>query len=204
MKHSESNYLTKSAMAAGLKQLMAEKPFHKISISELAATCQINRKTFYYHFASLKDLLIWMLDQETVDIIRRYHLSDDYYSATLHVIHYMRANVDMLNAAFESIGRDELKRHLFRDLKKLLHKLVYQKEAQLDIEITSSYREFLCDFLSEGLAGVIINALNEENIPDDDEEIIENLIALKNSVADSLIHAPQLRHIRRYSSHFNK
>ena len=42
--------ITKNALAASLKNLMREKPFEKISVSDICEACGMNRKSFYYHF----------------------------------------------------------------------------------------------------------------------------------------------------------
>ncbi|MGL4547948.1 TetR family transcriptional regulator [Eubacterium aggregans] len=48
---------TKKEIAKGFKKLMLEKRFDKITISDIAASCGINRQTFYYHFLDKYDLL---------------------------------------------------------------------------------------------------------------------------------------------------
>ena len=60
-----------SVLCDGLKELMRRKPFSKITVSELIKTCNVNRKTFYYHFEDIYDLLKWMLEQEAVAVVRR-------------------------------------------------------------------------------------------------------------------------------------
>ena len=42
--------LTKRALAAAMKELMEQMPFSKISVSDIAGQCGMNRKSFYYHF----------------------------------------------------------------------------------------------------------------------------------------------------------
>ncbi|WP_295208123.1 TetR family transcriptional regulator [Ruminococcus sp.] len=39
------------------------KPLSKITVSEIVADCNINRKTFYYHFEDVQSLLKWTLEQ---------------------------------------------------------------------------------------------------------------------------------------------
>ena len=56
---SDSN-LTKNALAASMKKLMREKPFDKISVSDICIDCGINRKSFYYHFRDKYDLVNWI------------------------------------------------------------------------------------------------------------------------------------------------
>ena len=42
--------ITKRALASSLKRLMETKPFAKISVGDICAACEMNRKSFYYHF----------------------------------------------------------------------------------------------------------------------------------------------------------
>ena len=72
MKHEITTFNTKKTIAASLKKFMEKKPLSKITVSEIVADCQINRKTFYYHFENIQDLLKWMLEQE------------EHYSKMLH------------------------------------------------------------------------------------------------------------------------
>ena len=56
--------ITKRALAEALKQLMEELPFSKISVADICEQCNMNRKSFYYHFKDKYDLLNWILDTE--------------------------------------------------------------------------------------------------------------------------------------------
>ncbi len=48
---------TKKAIKDALIDLMSEKKFSKITVSELSARAMINRKTFYRHYESTEDVL---------------------------------------------------------------------------------------------------------------------------------------------------
>lgn len=48
---------TKKIIASSLKQFIMRKPLSKITVSEIVADCGINRKTLYYHFEDIWDLL---------------------------------------------------------------------------------------------------------------------------------------------------
>ena len=52
--------LTKRALEQSLKNLLLQKPLHKITISDIADDCGINRMTFYYHFKDIYDLVEWV------------------------------------------------------------------------------------------------------------------------------------------------
>lgn len=52
--------MTKNALAASMKKLMRQRPFEKISVSDICTDCGINRKSFYYHFRDKYDLVNWI------------------------------------------------------------------------------------------------------------------------------------------------
>ena len=52
--------ITKNALANSLKELMREKGFEKVSVSEICERCGMNRKSFYYHFRDKYDLVNWI------------------------------------------------------------------------------------------------------------------------------------------------
>ena len=52
--------ITKQALANSLKDLMGGRPFEKITVSDIAAGCGMNRKSFYYHFRDKYELVDWI------------------------------------------------------------------------------------------------------------------------------------------------
>ena len=52
-----SSALTKSALAASFCRLLAERPFCKITVADIAGGCGLSRMTFYYHFEDVYALL---------------------------------------------------------------------------------------------------------------------------------------------------
>ena len=97
---SDSN-MTKNALAASMKKLMRQKPFEKISVSDICNDCGINRKSFYYHFRDKYDLVNWIfyvgfigqLDMSSYDsgwqlfedICRYFYSEKEFYRAALQI-----------------------------------------------------------------------------------------------------------------------
>lgn len=92
MKHEVTTLHTKQALAASLKGFMEKKPLSKITVSKIIADCGVNRKTFYYHFEDIYALLKWMLEEETVNVVKQFDLLVDYREAVVFVMHYVREN----------------------------------------------------------------------------------------------------------------
>lgn len=49
--------------AMTLRELMQEKPLDQIKVKDIIERGGINRKTFYYHFHGMEDLLKWMVSK---------------------------------------------------------------------------------------------------------------------------------------------
>ena len=63
--------VTKRALATAMKQLMAAEPFSKISVGDICQVCQMNRKSFYYHFRDKYDLVNWIFQTEFLTAVQR-------------------------------------------------------------------------------------------------------------------------------------
>ncbi len=58
--------ITKRALAHSLKKLLGEHSFEKISVTDICDGCDMNRKSFYYHFRDKYDLVNWIFDTEFI------------------------------------------------------------------------------------------------------------------------------------------
>ncbi|MCI8935140.1 MAG: TetR family transcriptional regulator, partial [Clostridiaceae bacterium] len=56
--------LTKRQLSVSLQKLLVQNQLDKITIQDLVNEAQVSRKTFYYHFQDIYDLLEWTLVDE--------------------------------------------------------------------------------------------------------------------------------------------
>ena len=146
MRHEITSANTKRAIAASLKKSMAQKPLSKITVSEIIADCGVNRKTFYYHFEDIYALLRWILDEEAVEVFKRFDLLIEPEEAIAFVIDYMSENQHLLCCAYDSIGREEMKRFFYTDLIDVTRATINSVEAGLGITVDSQFKEMLASF----------------------------------------------------------
>ncbi len=191
MTHEETALRTKKAICDALKDLLQEKPFSKITVSELIRKCNINRKTFYYHFEDIYGLLRWMLEQETFEVVKNFDLLVDYQDAFIYVIDYVKENSYVLNCIYDSVGRDELKRFLYKDFNGIMKKLLQDIAAQMKVEIPASFMEFLSDFYTEAVAGMMINIFQNTNLYTRDQLIEYFGTIVHSSIPASIQAYPQ-------------
>lgn len=157
MTHEETSLKTKQAICNSLKEIMRQKPFSKITVSEIITHCNINRKTFYYHFEDIYGLLKWMLEQEAFEVVRQFDMLTDYQDVFTFVVDYVSDNSYFLNCIYDSVGRDELKRFFYKDFIGIVEKMIDDYSKELNVTISDDFRQFLCNFYTEAVAGMLID-----------------------------------------------
>lgn len=172
MKHEVTTLNTKKIIAASLKRAMEKKPLSKITVSEIVADCNINRKTFYYHFEDIQSLLKWILEQEAVEVVKNYDIMLDYDEVLNFVLDYVEENKHILNCAYDSMGRDELKRFFYNDFYGICRKLIESVEKLVNATISEEYKDFVSNFYTEALAGDLIEILRSKQ-PYDRKKLIK-------------------------------
>lgn len=65
-------------MANSLKKLMQEVAFDKINVAQICDGCDMNRKSFYYHFKDKYDLVNWIFDSEITEFVLQGEKIGDY------------------------------------------------------------------------------------------------------------------------------
>lgn len=162
MKHDITTLNTKRVIAGSLKKLMRQKPFSKISVSEIIADCSVNRKTFYYHFEDIYALLKWIFKQEAIETVAKFDLIVDYEETNDFVMDYVEQNEYMIACAYDSIGRDEMKRFFYTDFIGIVSAGIDAATENMTPPPEADYRKFLSEFYTEALAGMLINWIKDD------------------------------------------
>lgn len=163
MTNEEISLYTKKQFAEALKRAMKKKPFKKITVSELIQDCKVNRKTFYYHFEDIYDLLKWMFDQEAVEVLKHFDLLVDYEEAIHFIMDYVEENDYIINCAYDSMGREELKRFFYADFMDIVVSLIDGMEKITGKTLDQDYKNFLSFFYMEALAGMLLDWIKEKD-----------------------------------------
>ena len=182
MKHEVTSLNTKKTLAASLKRFMEKKPLSKITVSEIITDCGVNRKTFYYHFEDIYALLKWMLEEEAIEVVKQFDLLVDYREAVLFVLDYVKTNKHLLCCAYDSMGRDEMKRFFYSDFIGITKNIISNTEQQLGIHAEDEFKEFLAHLYTEALAGMLIDEFTNKD-GHDPEKVVKYLsLVLKSSL----------------------
>lgn len=192
MKYTAATKKRKQMLADSLKRAISKKSFSKVTVSEIVEDCGINRKTFYYHFEDLYDLLRWTLEQETIEVLKQFNLAVEYEEAISFVLDYMEQNAQMLNNVYHSVGRDELKRFFYLDFFGLIHSAVDQAEKIEKISVPESFKTFLCQFYTEAVAGILLHWIAQRSIQNREQIVLYTSALLRSGIPSALYTIKQM------------
>ena len=186
MTHDEISLQTKQKLAASLKKFMMLKSLNKITVTDIIKDCNVNRKTFYYHFED-----IWILEQEAVEVVKKFDLMVDYKEAIIFVMNYIESNAHILACAYDSLGREEMRRFLYHDFTSIIETLIDNVEKELGLCVKKEFKYFVCDLYTESLAGILIEWFkNPQNRCK--EQVVEYLsIIFRSSLPEIMKNAPK-------------
>lgn len=105
--------ITKRALAQALKGLLETQPFEKISVAEICEACEMNRKSFYYHFKDKYDLVEWIFDSEFVAVVSRTDMTDR-WTFLNNLCQYFYRERSFYTKMLEVTGQNSFRRY-FRD-----------------------------------------------------------------------------------------
>ena len=193
MKHEGTTLNTKKMRSASLKHCMEKKSLSKITVTDIVTDCGLNRKTFYYHFQDVPDLLKWTLEQEAVDVVKQFDLLNELEEALRFAVRYIRENSHMINCAYDSIGRDELKRFLNHDFQSIVMSIVEQIERKENVHSDPDAKKIICNFYTEGMAGELVDLLKSRDAAQDEKSIRCISLVVRTSLEAAVISCSKMQ-----------
>ena len=162
---------TKKILGITLKELMAEKPFDKITVSELTKRCGLNRQTFYYHFETIIDLFQWVLSQEAGPLLEQFKQNPyQWKGAILQILYFMQENSAAVLCALRSIENQQIRGFFveyFRQAFSGLFDFICR-----DLDVDQEFKDFMMTLHITGAAGLAIQWL-ESGMKQTPEQLTE-------------------------------
>ncbi len=183
---------TKHALAAALKELMAQRPIDKITIHDITERCGIRRQNFYYHFEDVYDLMRWMFQEEAVSLLRQHDGTLLWQEGLLQLFRYIEENKAVCLCALRSVGREHLKRFFETDIHAIIHRTVEQfghEVGAISAGVTEADIELTTHFYVVALTGML-----ESWLLDEIDRTPEELISFADCILQDHVQGARLRY----------
>lgn len=163
MKHELNSQITKQMLRDAFLSLLEKKPISKITISELVVLCDVNRKTFYYHFADVYDLLQWHLNNEIDKAISAIDSPYDLDVTIAYSINYMKQHSYLQNCINEPVARNKFTEVLEKTLYPMIFKILSDLESSHEKSIDADFKEFLTKNITRTTVLSILDSIENPN-----------------------------------------
>ena len=136
--------VTKRALEASLKKLLLERPLDKITVTDIAEDCGINRMTFYYHFRDIYDLVEWACQEDARRILDGKRTYTTWQEGFRRILDGLIDNRPFILNVYRSVRREQVETFLFQ----VTHGLLMGVVEELDPrgEVREEDKAFLADF----------------------------------------------------------
>lgn len=167
--------LTKRALEQSLKNLLLQKPLSKITISDIADDCGINRMTFYYHFKDIYDLIEWSLLEDAKKALEGQRTYDTWQQGFLQIFEMVLDNRPFITNVYHSISREQVELYLYRLTYDLLFGVVEEQSAGMSVRAED--KQFIADFYKYAFVGIMLDWVRRD-MQEDPQQIIDRLSTL--------------------------
>lgn len=164
--------ITKRALAHSLKNLMNTKPLSKIKIKDIVKDCRVNRRTFYYHFQDIYDLLEWIFKNEIENIMDGNKTHKTWQEGFLRIFSYLNENHKFVVNTYNSIDREKLEIHLYNAVYVLVSNVI--NEVTSGMEVAKKEKDFVANFYKVALVGLLLEWIRAD-MSEKPQQIIDNL-----------------------------
>ncbi|ALS29732.1 TetR family transcriptional regulator [Paenibacillus sp. 32O-W] len=139
---------SKADMRKALLQLMAQKPFAAVSITDIVKQAKYNRGTFYANYANKEDLLDDMISETIKDLLRSfrapYEKVNVFYPHELHansimIFDHIAQHADFYAIVTRSDALPVLKEKMFVSLKRIIMEELVHDDSDVDPELLVVY-----------------------------------------------------------------
>ena len=124
-----------------------------MTVSGLTRTAGVTRQAFYYHFADIRDLTVWVFKREVANQIISHATYDDWSDGLLAMLVWMQSHPEETRSVISSLGMEELQIFLHKQLRAVMEPIVDQLGANLTV--TEGDRIFIVDHFTLSVLGHI-------------------------------------------------
>lgn len=150
--------ITKAALSGALKRLLQTKTLDNITIGELTQTAGVSRKTFYYHFQDIYDLLEWTINEDSRLLLSELDL-DNWDKDLARIVEYLGANRALILNAYHSLSRAVVERRLTTIFLPLVDHLL-TREPGYD-RLLPEDMGFLRSLYTLGVVGIVLRWIDD-------------------------------------------
>lgn len=176
--------ITKRALEQSLKNLLLKKPLTKITVSDIADDCGINRMTFYYHFKDIYDLVEWSCLEDAKRALDEKKTYETWQQGLLQIFEAVKENKPFILNVYRCIHREEVEKYLQPLVDQLILGVINEETGNMTIR--DEDKQFIAQIYSYIFIGLMLDWIKDD-MREDPQPLVDRLARLiKGSMSEAL------------------
>ncbi len=145
---------TKNLIREVFVQMLNKKPLDKITVKDIAEECDINRNTFYYHYADIYEILSEIFEREIQRIIKEYNETLSWEESFLVAARFALENKKAIFHVYHSMRREELEDYIYEVSGNIM--MSYIERISKKISASSGDKKLIATFYQSALTEMVL------------------------------------------------
>ena len=141
----------KTMLAHALRDALQTVPLSKVTVSGLTRTAGVTRQAFYYHFADIRDLTVWVFKREVADQIKAHTTHEDWPKGLLAMLTWMQAHREETLSGVSTLSTQDLQVFLYKQLRAVMEPIV--DHYSVGLTVTADDHEFVTEHFTLSVLG---------------------------------------------------
>jgi len=177
--------ITKRALEQSLKNLLLKKPLTKITVSDIADDCGINRMTFYYHFKDIYDLVEWSCLEDAKRALDEKKTYETWQQGLLQIFEAVEENKPFILNVYRCVHREQVEKYLQPLVDQLLLGVINEETGNMTIR--DEDKQFIAQIYSYIFIGLMLDWIKDD-MREDPQPLVDRLARLiKGSMSEALL-----------------
>ncbi len=176
--------ITKRALEQSLKNLLLKKPLTKITVSDIADDCGINRMTFYYHFKDIYDLVEWSCLEDVKHALDEKKTYETWQQGLLQIFEAVKENKPFILNVYRCVHREQVEKYLQPLVDQLILGVINEETGNMTIR--DEDKQFIAQIYSYIFIGLMLDWIKDD-MREDPQPLVDRLARLiKGSMSEAL------------------
>lgn len=177
--------ITKRALEQSLKNLLLKKPLTKITVSDIADDCGINRMTFYYHFKDIYDLVEWSCLEDAKHALDEKKTYETWQQGLLQIFEAVKENKPFILNVYRCVHREQVEKYLQPLVDQLILGVINEETGNMTIR--DEDKQFIAQIYSYIFIGLMLDWIKDD-MREDPQPLVDRLARLiKGSMSEALL-----------------
>ena len=141
----------KTMLAHALRDALQTVPLSKVTVSGLTRTAGVTRQAFYYHFADIRDLTVWVFKREIANQIDAHSTHEDWSKGLLAMLTWMQVHPEETHSVVSTLSTEDLQVFLYKQLRAVMEPIV--DHYSNDLTVRPNDREFITEHFTLSVLG---------------------------------------------------